>query len=139
MSVSALNKRKPDNFFQRDFKFQNIFRNYNNCAKFALFCLLGLTGCSEQEVYVYEKLPEVSECRRYKDYWTVRSCNRKHQIILSEKLNAAIQSTNYQLRRKFNHGRGRCKELAYRRAPAGCYINHLPIRGNLPTVGKTTD
>ncbi len=31
------------------------------------------------------------------------------------------------------------KETAYRIAPAGCYINHLPIRGNLPTIGKTKD
>ena len=101
--------------------------------------LLGLTGCSGPEVYVYEKLPEVSECRRYKDYWTVNECNRKHQIILNEKLNAAIQTTNYRLHRKFNQGKRRCKEMAYRGAPAGCYINHLPIRRNQPTVGKTTD
>ena len=101
--------------------------------------LLGLTGCSVQEVYVYEKLPEVSDCRRYKDYWTVRACNRKHQIILSKKLNDAFQTTNYRLGRKFNQGKRRCKEMAYRSAPAGCYINHLPIRGNLPTIGKTKD
>jgi hypothetical protein len=139
MSVSALNKRSSKKFFQRDFKVKNIFRSYNNCSKFALLGLLGLTGCSGQEVYVYEKLPEVSECRRYKDYWTVSACNHKHQIILSEKLNAAIQTTNYRLRRKFNQGKRRCKATAYRGAPDGCYINHLPIRGNLPTVGKTTD
>jgi len=139
MSVSTLKKRNPAIFFRRDFKVNNIFRRYNNFAKFALLGLLVLTGCSGQEVYVYEKLPEVSECRRYKDYWTVSACNRKHQIILSEKLNGAIQITNYRLSRKFNQGKRRCKETAYRGAPAGCYINHLPIRGNLPTVGKTSD
>ena len=113
--------------------------SYNNFAKFTLFVLLGFTGCSGQEVFVYERLPEVSECRRYKDYWSVSICNRKHQIILSEKINAAIQTTNYQLHRKFNQGKRRCKDAAYSSAPAGCYINHLPIRGNLPTVGKTID
>ncbi|MFL2737475.1 MAG: hypothetical protein ACJ0DJ_01685 [bacterium] len=101
--------------------------------------LISFNGCSGQEVYVYEKLPEVSECRRYKNYWTINACNRKHQIILSEKLNDAIQTTNYRLSRKFNQGKRRCKERAFRSAPAGCYINHLPIRENLPTVGKTTD
>ena len=139
MSISILNKKSPAKFFRVGFMVQNIFRNYNNFAKFALLGLLGLPGCSGQEVYVYEKLPEVSECRRYKDYWTVTACNRKHQIILSEKLNAAIQTTNYRLSRKFNQGKRRCKVTTYRGAPAGCYINHLPIRGNLPTVGKTTD
>ena len=139
MPLSVLNKRSPAKFSLREFKVQNIFRSYHNFSKFALWGLLVLPGCSGQEVYVYEKLPEVSECRRYKDYWTVRACNRKHQIFLSEKLNAAIQTTNYRLSRKFNQGKRRCKEKTYRGAPAGCYINHLPIRGNLPTVGKTTD
>jgi len=139
MSILVLIKKSPAKFFRRDFKVQNIYRSYNNFVIFALLGLLGLPSCSGQEVYVYEKLPEVSECRRYKDYWTVRACNRKHQIILSEKLNAAIQTTNYRLSRKFNQGKRRCKEKTYRGAPAGCYINHLPIRGNLPTVGKTID
>jgi len=139
ISVSALNKSNPTIFSRRYFKVNNIFRSYNNFAKFALLGLLGLTGCSGQEVYVYQKLPEVSECRRYKDYWTVSACNRKHQIILSEKLDGAIQTTNYRLSRKFNQGKRRCKATAYRGAPSGCYINHLPIRGNLPTVGKTSD
>ena len=139
MSISVLNKKSPAKFFRRDFKVQNIYRSYNNFVIFALLGLLGLPSCSGQEVYVYERLPEVSECRRHKDYWTVSACNRKHQIILSEKLNAAIQTTNYRLSRKFNQGKRRCKDTAYRGAPAGCYINHLPIRGNLPTVGKTTD
>ena len=121
------------------FKVQSIFTINNNFAKFSLLTLISFNGCSGQEVYVYEKLPEVSECRRYKNYWTINACNRKHQIILSEKLNNAIQTTNYRLSRKFNQGKRRCKERAFRSAPAGCYINHLPIRENLPTVGKTTD
>lgn len=139
MSVSVLKKSIPAILFQRYCKVNNIFRSYNNFAKFALLGLLGLTGCSGQEIYVYEKLPEVSECRRYKDYWTVSACNRKHQIILSKKLNDAFQNTIYRLNRKFYQGKRRCKETAYRIAPAGCYINHLPIRGNLPTIGKTKD
>ena len=101
--------------------------------------LISLTGCRGQEVYVHEKHPEVSECRRYKNYWTINACNRKHQLILSKKLNNVIRETNFRLSRKFNQGKSRCKEPTYRIAPAGCYINHLPIRGNLPTVGKTID
>ena len=49
---------------------------------------VGLTGCSSQEVYVYEKLPEFNECRRYTDYWSVSVCNHKHRIILSKKINS---------------------------------------------------
>ena len=50
-----------------------------------------LAGCSSQEVYVYEKLPEASECRRYTDYWTVSACNRKHRIKMNEKLESVIR------------------------------------------------
>ena len=124
---------------RRENKFQVSFMTLKIFAIVAILGLILLSGCSGQEIYVYEKLPEVSECRRFKDYWTVSACNRKHQIILSEKLNGAIGITNYRLSRKFNQGARRCKETKYRRAPAGCYINHLPIRGNLPTVGKTSD
>ena len=108
---------------------------------FAIVAILGLillSGCSGQEIYVYEKLPEVSECRRYKDYWTVSACNRKHQIKMNEKLDSVIRTTNYRLSRKYNQ-MDKCKERKYRSAPQGCYISHLPSRANLPTFGKTVD
>jgi len=119
--------------------------SYNNkfgMLKFAriVFSLgaIVLAGCSSQEVYVYEKLPEASECRRYTDYWTVNACNRKHQIKMNEKLDSVIRTTNYRLSRKYNQ-RDKCKERKYRSAPQGCYISHLPSRANLPTFGKTAD
>ena len=97
-----------------------------------------LAGCSSQEVYVYEKLPEASECSRYTDYWTVSACNRKNQIKMNEKLDSVIRITNYRLSRKYNQ-RDKCKERKYRSVPQGCYISHLPSRANLPTFGKTED
>jgi hypothetical protein len=97
-----------------------------------------LAGCSSQEVYVYEKLPEASECSRYTDYWTVSACNRKHQNKMNEKLDSVIRITNYRLSRKYNQ-RDKCKERKYRSAPQGCHIGHLPSRANLPTFGKTAD
>ena len=108
-------------------------------VNFIVFIALTITGCKSQGIFVYEKLPEVSECRRHKNYISVRKCNREHQVILSEKLNKAINITERRLSRKFNQGKRRCKENAYRIAPAGCYVNHLPILTNLPTVGKTKD
>ena len=97
-----------------------------------------LTGCSSQEVYVYEKLPKASECRRYTDYWTVSACNRKHSIMMNEKLDSVIWTTNYRLSRKYNQ-KDKCKKRKYRYTPEGCYVSHLPSRANLPTVGKTVD
>ena len=45
------------------------YKNKFGMLKFAriVFSLgaIVLAGCSSQEVYVYEKLPEASECRRY--------------------------------------------------------------------------
>ena len=70
---------------------------------------VGLTGCSSQEVYVYEKLPELSECRRCAVYRSVNVCNQKQQIILSKKLNSAMRTTVYRLNRKYNQ-RDRCKK-----------------------------
>ena len=97
-----------------------------------------LAGCSSKEVYVYEKLPEASECRRYTDYWTVRACNRKHQIKMNEKLESVIRRTNYYLSRKYNQ-KDKCKERRNLYTPVGCYVSHLPSRANLPTFGKTVD
>ena len=102
------------------------------------FGAIVLAGCSSQEVYVYEKLPETNECRRYTDYWTVSACNRKHQIKMNEKLDSVIRTTNYHLSRKYNQ-RDKCKEKKFRSVPQGCYISHLPSRANLPTFGKTED
>ena len=86
-----------------------LTRSYKNkfeTLKFALIIFsLGaivLASCSSQEVYVYEKLPEASECRRYTNYWTVSACNRKHQIKMNEKLESVIRTTNYRLSRKYN-------------------------------------
>jgi len=104
---------------------------------FALGAIV-LAGCSSQEVYVYEKLPEAGECRSYTDFWTVSACNRKHQIKMNEKLDSVIRTTNYRLSRKYNQ-RDKCKERKYRSAPQGCYISPLPSRANLPTFGKTAD
>ena len=101
------------------------YKNKFGMLKFAriVFSLgaIVLAGCSSQEVYVYEKLPEASECRRYTDYWTVSACNRKHQIKMNEKLDSVIRTTNYRLSRKYNR-RDKCKERKYRSAPQGCYI-----------------
>ena len=119
--------------------YQIYFKRIKSLKIIYFLGLIFLTGCTSQGIYVYEKLPEFTECRQYTDYWSVSACNRKHQIILSEKLNGAMRITNYRLSRKFNQGNRRCKEMSYRSAPAGCNINHLPISGNLPTVGKTTD
>ena len=118
--------------------------NKNNfrMVKFALVVFsLGtivLTSCSSQEVYVYEKLPKASECRRYTDYWTVSACNRKHRIMMNEKLDSVMRTSNYRLSRKYNQ-KDKCKEKRNRYTPAGCYVSHLPSRANLPTFGKTAD
>ena len=118
--------------------------NNNNfrMSKFALvvFSLVTvvLTSCSSQEVYVYEKLPNASECRRYTDYWTVSACNRKHRIKMNEKLDSVMRTTNYRLSRKYNQ-KDKCKERRNLYTPVGCYVSHLPSRANLPTVGKTAD
>ena len=104
---------------------------------FALGAIV-LAGCSSQEVYVYEKLPKASECRRYTNYWTVSACNRKHSIMMNEKLDSVMRTTNYRLSKKYNQ-KDKCKIRKYRYTPEGCYVSHLPTRANLPTVGKTAD
>ena len=118
------------------------YKNKFGMLKFAriVFSLgaIVLAGCSSQEVYVYEKLPEASECRRYTDYWTVSACNRKHQNKMNEKLESVIRTTNYYLSRKYNQ-KDKCKERRNLYTPVGCYVSHLPSRANLPTVGKTAD
>ena len=118
------------------------YKNKFGMLKFApIVFFLGATvlaGCPSQGIYVYEKLPEASECRRYTDYWTVSACNRKHQIKMNEKLDSVIRTTNYRLSRKYNQ-RDKCKERKYLSAPQGCNTSHHPSRANLPTFGKTAD
>ena len=104
----------------------------------ALLAAIVLSGCSGQKVYVYEKIPEASECRRYTEYFQVSNCNRKHHFAMSKKLYRAIQITNYRLKRKFNQ-KVKCTEKNNRPIPTGCYVTHLPSRFNLPTYGKTAD
>ena len=99
---------------------------------------ISLISCSTQDVYVYEKLPKASQCRRYTDYWKVNACNRKHQLILNKKLSNVMRTTHHRLSRKYNQ-KDKCKIRKYRYTPEGCYVSHLPSRANLPTVGKTSD
>ena len=104
----------------------------------ALLSAIVLSGCSGQKVYVYEKIPEANECRRYTEYFQVSNCNRKHHFAMSKKLYRAIQITNYRLKRKFNQ-KVKCTEKNNRPIPTGWYETHLPPRFNLPTFGKTAD
>ena len=97
-----------------------------------------LSGCFGQRVYVYEKIPEANECRRYTEYFQVSKCNRKHHFTMSKKLYRAIQTTNYNLKKKFNQ-KVKCTQKNNRPIPTACYETHLPSRFNLPTYGKTAD
>ena len=110
----------------------------NFAISIALLASIVLSGCFGQWVYVYEKIPEANECRRYTEYFQVRNCNRKHHFAMSKKLYRAIQITNYRLKRKFNQ-KVKCTEKNNRPIPTGCYVTHLPSRFNLPTYGKTAD
>ena len=104
----------------------------------ALLASIVLSGCSGQRVYVYEKIPEANECRRYTEYFQVSKCNRKHHFVMSKKLFRAIQTTNNRLKKKFNQ-KVKCTQKNNRPVPTGCYETHLPSRFNLPTYGKTAD
>ena len=115
---------------------------YNTVINFAISsALLGsivLSGCSGKRVYVYEKIPEANECRRYTEYFQVSKCNRKHHFAMNKKLYQAIQTINYHLKKKFNQ-KVKCTQKNIRPVPTGCYETHLPSRFNLPTYGKTAD
>ena len=115
---------------------------YNPVINFAistaLLALIILSGCSGQRVYVYENIPEANECRRYTEYFQVSKCNRKHHFTMSKKLSRAIQTTNHNLKKKFNQ-KIKCTQKNNRPVPTGCYETHLPSRFNLPTYGKTAD
>ena len=95
-----------------------FFPVINFAISTALLVAIVLSGCSGQKVYVYEKIPEASECRRYTEYFQVSNCNRN--------------------KRKFNQ-KVKCTEKNNRPIPTGCYVTHLPSRFNLPTYGKTAD
>ena len=104
----------------------------------SLLASIVLSGCSGRRVYVYEKIPEANECRRYTEYFQVSKCNRKHHFVMSKKLFRAIQTTNNRLKKKFNQ-KVKCTQKNNRPIPTGCYETHLPSRFNLPTYGKTAD
>ena len=104
----------------------------------ALLASVIMSGCSRQKVYVYEKIPEASECRRYTEYFQVSKCNLKHHFSTNKKLYRTIQINNHQIKRKFNQ-KVKCTEKNNRPIPTGCYETHLPPRFNLPTFGKTAD
>ena len=84
----GMKMRKLSRLYRQEVIVKTDFRVLIILAFVVFLGAVGLTGCSSQEVYVYEKLPEFSECRRYTDYWSVSVCNHKHQIILSEKINS---------------------------------------------------
>ena len=115
---------------------------YNPVINFAistaLLASIVLSGCFGQRFYVYEKIPEANECRRYTEYFQVSKCNHKHHFTMSKKLYRANQITNYQLKKKFNQ-KIKCTQKYNRPIPTGCYEIHLPSRFNLPTHGKTAD
>ena len=115
---------------------------YNSAINFvilkALMASIVLSGCSGKNVYVYEKIPEANECRRYTEYFQVSDCNQKHHFAMSKKLYHAIQIINYRLKRKFNQ-KVKCTDKNNRPVPTGCYVPQPPSRFNLPTHGKTPD
>ena len=121
-------------------KFEKM--KYNPVINFAISIALSasivLSGCFGQRVYVYEKIPEANECRRYSEYFQVSKCNRKHHFTMSKKLYRAIQTTNYNFKNKFNQ-KVKCTQKNNRPIPTACYETHLPSRFNLPTYGKTAD
>ena len=115
---------------------------YNSVINFAistgLMASIILSGCFGQRIYVYEKIPEANECRRYTEFFQVSKCNRKHHFTMSKKLYRAIQTTNHNLKKKFNQ-KVKCTQKNNRPIPTACYETHLPSRFNLPTYGKTAD
>ena len=115
---------------------------YNHAIYFvistALFASIVLSGCSGKQFYVYEKIPEANECRRYTEYFQVSKCNLKHHFSTNKKLYSTIKINNHQIKRKFNQ-KVKCTQKNNRPIPTACYETHLPSRFNLPTYGKTTD
>ena len=110
----------------------------NFASSTVLLASIALSGCFGQRIYVYEKIPEANECRRYTEYFQVSKCNRKHHFTLNKKLYRVIETTNFQLKKKFNQ-KVKCTQKNNRPIPTACYESHLPSRYNLPTYGKTAD
>ena len=71
---------------------------------FFLIWMIFFLGCSSKEIFVYEKIPEFVECYSLKDYFEIDNCNRKQQIILSEKLTKVIKNDNYRKIFKLDQG-----------------------------------
>jgi len=88
MLDTGIKMRKISRLFRQKVLVETDFRALIFWVFVVFLGAIGLIGCSSQEVYVYEKLPEFSECRRYTDYWSVSVCNHKHQIILSKKIDS---------------------------------------------------
>tara|TARA_B100001559_G_scaffold304342_1_gene293718 strand:- start:297 stop:650 length:354 start_codon:yes stop_codon:yes gene_type:complete len=110
----------------------------NFVISIVLLAQIVMSACSRQKVYVYEKIPEASECRRYTEYFQVSKCNLKHHFSTNKKLYRTIQINNHQVKRKFNQ-KVKCTDKNNRPVPSACYVPHLPSRFNLPTHGKTPD
>ena len=104
----------------------------------ALLATVITSGCFRQKIYVYEKIPEASECRRYTEYFEVSKCNLKHHFSTNKNLYMTIQINNHQIKRKFNQ-KVKCTDKNNRPVPTACYVPHLPSRFNLPTHVKTPD
>lgn len=59
---------------------------------FLLFSVL--KGCSSNEIFVYEKIPENVECHRFKKFEDIENCDRKKRIILGKNIANVIQRIN---------------------------------------------
>ena len=94
-----------------------------------------MSGCSRQKFYVYEKIPEASECRRYTEYFQVSKCNLKHHFSTNKKLYRTIQINNHQIKRKFNQ-KVKCTDKNNRPVPTACYVPHLPSRLTFQHMAK---
>ena len=90
----------------------------NFASSTVLLASIALSGCFGQRIYVYEKIPEANECRRYTEYFQVSKCNRKHHFTMNKKLYRAIQTTNFKLKKKFN------QKVKCTRKITGRYLQH---------------
>tara|TARA_Y100001970_G_scaffold145082_1_gene178244 strand:+ start:103 stop:309 length:207 start_codon:yes stop_codon:yes gene_type:complete len=62
---------------------------------FTLFLLFSFfKGCSSNEIFVYEKIPENIECHRFKKFEDIENCDRKKRIILGKNISNVIQRIN---------------------------------------------
>ena len=68
--------------------------NFRRMKHFFLISMIFFSGCYSQGIFVYEKIPKAVECYSFKDYFDIEICNRKQQIILSDKLVKVIEIDN---------------------------------------------